>query len=192
MLIDRIIYAYGNHHNLSFTLFRPFNWIGPKLDNILEPKEGGSRVLTQFISNIIHGRDIQLVNGGKQRRSFTDIQDGIDALMKIIENADGCADGRIFNIGNPMNDLSIKELAHWLLELVKEYPNYAQHAAKTQIVDVDSAEYYGAGYQDISARIPAIENARKYLAWQPKIDLKTSLKKTLDYHLARPWENLGD
>ncbi|MBI3547186.1 MAG: bifunctional UDP-4-keto-pentose/UDP-xylose synthase, partial [Gammaproteobacteria bacterium] len=70
-LLDRVIFAYGMKDGLKFTLFRPFNWIGPKLDNILEPKEGSSRVLTQFIGNILRGRDIQLVDGGAQRRSFT-------------------------------------------------------------------------------------------------------------------------
>src|SRR5258705_1096495 len=70
-LLDRVIYAYGVQAGLKFTLFRPFNWIGPKLDNILEPKEGSSRVLTQFIGNILRGKDIQLVDGGEQRRSFT-------------------------------------------------------------------------------------------------------------------------
>jgi len=191
-LMDRVIYAYGNHNDLPFTLFRPFNWVGPKLDNILEQKEGGSRVLTQFISNILHGKEIKLVNGGEQRRSFTDIDDGIDALMKIIENKNGCADGRIFNIGNPMNDASIKELAYMIVELVKEYPDYAENAKKTKIVDVTPDDYYGKGYQDVSARVPAIKNACKYLGWEPRVDLKTALKKTLDYHLARPWQKLDD
>ncbi len=52
-LMDRVIHAYGMKQGLKYTLFRPFNWVGPKLDNILEPKEGSSRVLTQFIGNIL-------------------------------------------------------------------------------------------------------------------------------------------
>src|SRR5262249_12290835 len=44
-LLDRVIYAYGQSEKLRFTLFRPFNWIGPNLDNIDAPKEGSSRVL---------------------------------------------------------------------------------------------------------------------------------------------------
>ena len=70
-LMDRVIHAYGMKEGLKYTLFRPFNWVGPKLDNILEPKEGSSRVLTQFIGNILRGKDIQLVDGGAQRRRFT-------------------------------------------------------------------------------------------------------------------------
>jgi len=181
-LLDRVIYAYGKHQSLAFTLFRPFNWIGPKQDNVYEPKEGSSRVVSQFISHIIHGKDIQLVDGGSQRRSFTFLDDGIDCLLKIIANEGGCADGRIFNIGNPANDVSIKELANLLLDMAKTYPNYAERASKIKIVEVDSATYYGKGYQDISTRVPSIKNAEQYLGWRPTTDLKTALKKTLDYY----------
>jgi nucleoside-diphosphate-sugar epimerase len=52
-LLDRVIYAYGVRDGLDYTLFRPFNWIGPKLDDVMEPKEGSSRLFTQFISNVI-------------------------------------------------------------------------------------------------------------------------------------------
>jgi len=189
-LMDRVIHAYGMKHGLRYTLFRPFNWIGPKLDNILEPKEGSSRVLTQFIGNILRGKDIQLVDGGSQRRSFTYIDDGIDALMRIIENKKGCADSKIFNIGNPQNDMSIKELAELLMKLIKEYPAYAKIADTVRIVTVSSGDYYGKGYQDIQTRVPSIRNAEQCLGWKPTTDLTTALKKTLDYHLARPGQKL--
>lgn len=181
-LLDRVIYAYGNHHSLAFTLFRPFNWIGPKQDNVYENKEGSSRVVSQFISHIIHGKDIQLVDGGLQRRSFTFLDDGIDCLLKIIANKNGCADGRIFNIGNPKNDVSIKELAEILLSLAKTFPKHAKQAEKINIITVNSGDYYGKGYQDVSARVPSIKNAEQYLKWRPTTDLKTALKKTLDYY----------
>ena len=159
-LLDRVIYAYGQQQGLRFTLFRPFNWIGPKLDNILEPKEGSSRVLTQFIGNILRGQNISLVDGGAQQRSFTYIDDGVDALMRIIENRDGRADGRIFNIGNPRNNVSVRELAQLLLELVASYDAYASMAAKVKLVDVSSDQYYGKGYQDVQMRVPSVRNAR--------------------------------
>src|SRR3990167_282504 len=63
-LLDRLIYAFSGHRGLRYTLFRPFNWYGPRLDNIANPKPGGSRVLTQFLGNILRGEDIQLVNSG--------------------------------------------------------------------------------------------------------------------------------
>jgi nucleoside-diphosphate-sugar epimerase len=185
-LLDRVIHAYGMQQGLRYTLFRPFNWIGPKLDNILEPKEGSSRVLTQFIGNILRGRDIQLVDGGNQRRSFTYIDDGVDALIRIIENRGGAADGRIFNIGNPRNDTSIRELAETLVDLIRSYAAYASMADAVRIVTVPSGDYYGAGYQDIQSRVPSVRNAEEHLGWKPVTDLTTALRKTLDYHLARP------
>jgi nucleoside-diphosphate-sugar epimerase len=189
-LMDRVIHGYGMKDGLKYTLFRPFNWIGPKLDNILEPKEGSSRVLTQFIGNILRGKNIQLVDGGAQRRSFTYIDDGVDALVRIIENEGGAADGRIFNIGNPANDVSIRELAETLIALIKTYPEFAPLANKVKLVTVRSKQYYGEGYQDILTRVPSIRNAKKYLGWRPKTDLATALRKTLDYHLGRPSKEL--
>jgi nucleoside-diphosphate-sugar epimerase len=124
-LLDRVIYAYGKHHQLDYSLFRPFNWYGPKLDDIFNPKPGGSRVLTQFIGNILRGEDIMLVNGGAQQRCFAYIDDGVDALLKIIENKNGCAKNQIFNIGNPLEDISIRVLAELLVKLIKNYPEYA-------------------------------------------------------------------
>ena len=191
-LMDRVIHAYGMKQGLKYTLFRPFNWVGPKLDNILEPKEGSSRVLTQFIGNILRGRDIQLVDGGVQRRSFTYIDDGIDALIRIIENKDNAADSRIFNIGNPKNDISIRELAETLIALIKTYPTYAKLAENVKIVTVKSGDYYGDGYQDIQTRVPSVKNAETYLGWRPTTDLKTALRKTLDYHLGRPSSELSE
>src|SRR5271154_4307596 len=79
-LLDRVIHAYGLKDELDYTLFRPFNWIGPGLDNLHAAKEGSSRVITQFLGNIVRGEDIRLVDGGQQRRCFTGISDGIDAL----------------------------------------------------------------------------------------------------------------
>lgn len=189
-MLDRVIYAYGKHEGLRYTLFRPFNWIGPRLDSIDTAKEGSSRVLTQFLYNIIMGEPINLVDGGNQRRSFTYLEDGIDCLMKIIENRDGCADGGIFNIGNPENDLSVKELAFKLRDLVKEYPPYRMRAESCRILDVSSEEFYGGGYQDIVTRVPSIRNAWERLGWKPVTPIDEALKKTLDSYLIDEGEKI--
>jgi len=104
---------------LNFTLFRPFNWIGSGLDSIHTPKEGSSRVLTQFFGHIVRGENISLVDGGQQKRAFTYIDDGIAALIKIIANKDGIASGKIYNIGNPVNNYSIRDLATMMLKLAR-------------------------------------------------------------------------
>jgi nucleoside-diphosphate-sugar epimerase len=120
-LMDRVIWGYGME-GLNFTLFRPFNWVGAGLDSIHTPKEGSSRVLTQFFGHIVRGETISLVDGGAQKRAFTYIDDGIEALMKIIDNKDGKASGQIYNIGNPVNNYSIRDLAAMMLKLAAEYP----------------------------------------------------------------------
>ena len=189
-MLDRVIYAYGEHEGLQYTLFRPFNWIGPKLDSISTAKEGSSRVLTQFLYNILAGEPINLVDGGNQRRSFTFVEDGIDCLMRIIENRDGCADRGIFNIGNPGNDLSVKELAIKLRDMVKEYPDYRDRAENCQIVEVTSDTFYGKGYQDMLTRVPSVKNARERLGWAPKTGIDDALRKTLEFYLVEEKEKI--
>ncbi|BDV44076.1 NAD-dependent dehydratase [Geotalea uraniireducens] len=189
-MLDRVIYAYGEQEGLRYTLFRPFNWIGPKLDSISTAKEGSSRVLTQFLYNILAGEPIQLVDGGNQRRSFTFIEDGIDCLMRIIENKDGCAEGGIFNIGNPGNDLSVKELAEKLIALVKEYPAYRDKAEVCKIIEVSSGQFYGKGYQDMLTRVPSVKNARQRLGWEPRTVIDEALRKTLDFYLIEEKEKI--
>ena len=179
-LMDRVIWAYGSMGQLDFTLFRPFNWIGAGLDSIHTAKEGSSRVITQFLGHIVRGEPIKLVDGGAQKRAFTYIDDGISALMKIIENKGGVASGRIYNIGNPKNNYSVRELATMMLELAKTYPEYRRNAAKVKLVEVTSAKYYGKGYQDVQNRVPKIDNTKKELGWAPKVDMKTALSRIFD------------
>lgn len=184
-LMDRVIYAYGKHNGLDYTLFRPFNWYGPRLDNPLNPNKGGSRALTQFIGNVLRGEDINLVDGGKQQRCFTYIADGIDALVRIIENKDGKATNGIFNIGNPEENISIRQLAEMLKKTVSEnYPKYAENAKKVNLVDIDAEKYYGKGYQDVQLRVPAVRQAKEKLDWEPTTDMITGLRQTLDFYLA--------
>jgi len=184
-LLDRVIAAYGQQEGLKYTLFRPFNWIGGGLDSIHTAKEGSSRVITQFFGHIVRGETIKLVDGGRQKRAFTYIDDGIDALMKIIENKAGRADGQIFNIGNPKNNYSVRELATMMLELAKQYPEYTEGLAKVKVVETTSGEYYGAGYQDVQNRVPKIENTQRDLNWAPTVSMAEALKGIFDYYRSR-------
>ncbi|MFA5262905.1 MAG: GDP-mannose 4,6-dehydratase, partial [Opitutaceae bacterium] len=126
----------------------------------------------------------QLVDGGKQSRSFTFIDDGVDALIRIIANKDGCASRQIFNLGNPANEVSVAQLAKLMIEAFKEYPEYRENAEKARVVKVPSSQYFGKYYQDIQKRVPSIANAKKRLGWKPRYNLKTAIRLTLDYHLA--------
>jgi nucleoside-diphosphate-sugar epimerase len=179
-LMDRVIWAYGMQNALAFTLFRPFNWIGSGLDSIFTPKEGSSRVITQFLGHIARGEDIKLVDGGAAKRSFTYVSDGIDALMRIIDNKDGVANGKIYNIGNPSNNFSVRELEQMMLDLAMTYPEYKDTAAKVKMVDTTSANYYGKGYQDVQNRVPKIDNTMQELGWKPEVSMKEALKHIFD------------
>jgi nucleoside-diphosphate-sugar epimerase len=179
-LLDRVIHAYGMRDELDYTLFRPFNWIGPGLDNMHAAKEGSSRVITQFLGHIMRGEDVRLVDGGRQRRCFTGISDGIDALMKMIANADGSASRKIFNVGNPANSLSVRELAEEMLQVAATYAEYRANAAKVRLVDITATEYYGTGYQDVENRVPKIDNTRSELDWTPRVTMQQALRQIFD------------
>jgi nucleoside-diphosphate-sugar epimerase len=179
-LMDRVIAAYGQSANFDYTLFRPFNWIGPGLDSINTAKEGSSRVITQFLGHIVRGERIKLVDGGRQKRAFTFVDDGIDALMKIIENRNGIARGKIYNVGNPKNNLSIKDLAEMMLKLALTFPEYARQAKKVRIVKTSAAKYYGKGYQDMQNRVPHIANTSRDLNWRPKVGMRDAVTRVLE------------
>ncbi len=190
-LMDRVIAGYGQQSGLDYTLFRPFNWIGPGLDSIGTSKEGSSRVVTQFLGHLVRGETIQLVDGGRQKRAFTYIDDGIDALMAIIANRNGIASRKIYNIGNPRNVLSVRELAHEMRKLALEYPEYRASAKKTRIATTTAAKYYGRGYQDMQNRVPKITNTKAELAWRPRIGMRDALRRIFDAYRTHVTEARG-
>jgi nucleoside-diphosphate-sugar epimerase len=190
-LMDRVIWAYGAQEGLDFTLFRPFNWIGAGLDSIHTPKEGSSRVITQFFGHIVRGENIKLVDGGAQKRAFTYIDDGIDALMRMIENKDGIASGKIYNVGNPRNEFSVRELATMMLELAKQYPEYRDSAQAVQLIETTSGDYYGKGYQDVQHRMPKITNTFDDLGWAPKVNMADALRHIYDAYRGQIAEAKG-
>ena len=181
-MLDRGIAAYGQEQGFNYTLFRPFNWVGPGLDKISTQKEGSPRVITQFLSNIVYGRDLELVDGGEQKRCFTYIDDGISALMKIIENKDGIATGKIYNIGNPLENHSIASLAKMMLDLAKKQPTWYPNASKVNIVVKSSGEFYGEGYQDVQSRVPKITNTQEELGWSPTATLEDALEQIFEFY----------
>lgn len=182
-LLDRVIWAYGEKEGLRFTLFRPFNWMGPRLDNLNAARIGSSRAITQLILNLVEGSPIKLIDGGAQKRCFTDIRDGIEALFRIIENKQNNCDGQIVNIGNPENEASIKELAERLLASFERHPLRSNFPPFAGFREVESSSYYGKGYQDVEHRKPSIKNARRLLDWTPTVEMDTTIDNTLDFFL---------
>nr|WP_321272160.1 bifunctional UDP-4-amino-4-deoxy-L-arabinose formyltransferase/UDP-glucuronic acid oxidase ArnA [uncultured Tolumonas sp.] len=182
-LLDRVIWAYGQKEGLKFTLFRPFNWMGPRLDNLNAARIGSSRAITQLILNLVEGTPIKLVDGGAQKRCFTDIREGVEALFRIIENKGGRCDGQIINIGNPENEASIREMAEILLAKFEAHPLRAHFPAFAGFNEVESQSYYGTGYQDVSHRRPSIKNAQRLINWTPTIPTEETIETTLDFFL---------
>jgi nucleoside-diphosphate-sugar epimerase len=183
-LMDRVIHAYGMEQGLDYTLFRPFNWIGPGLDSIYTAKEGSSRVVTQFLGHIVRGEPIQLVDGGTQKRTFTYVDDGIGALLRIIANPGGIATGKIYNIGNPANNYSVRELATMMLDIAGRMPEYRDNAARVKLVETTSGAYYGVGYQDVRNRVPRIDNTKRDLGWAPRVTMEEALVRIFEAYRA--------
>ncbi len=187
-MLDRVIWAYGTK-GLKFTLFRPFNWMGPKLDSLTSARIGSSRAITQLILNLVQGNPIQLIDGGAQKRCFTHVTDGIECLYRIIENEGGRCDGKIINIGNPDNEASIRELAEILVAKFEKHPLRRKFPPFAGYKEVESGAFYGEGYQDCQHRKPSIKNAGRYCDWRPVVPLDESIEKTLDFFLNQAIES---
>jgi UDP-4-amino-4-deoxy-L-arabinose formyltransferase/UDP-glucuronic acid dehydrogenase (UDP-4-keto-hexauronic acid decarboxylating) len=140
-------------------------------------------VITQFILNLVEGAPTRLVDGGRQKRCFTDVRDGIECLFRIIENPGGRCDGRIFNIGNPDNEYSMEELAKILREEFDVHPLRSHFPPNGGVQYVEARAFYGSGYQDLEHRRPSIRQARTLLGWKPKVPFDQSVKETLDFFL---------
>lgn len=179
-LLDRYALALSEKNKIKLTIFRPFNWIGPNLDTLESAQVGNGRVLTIFINNIIKNKNIYLVNNGKQSRSFTYIDDGIDALEKIIFGNKNKLNRRIYNIGNPNNNLSIRNLAK---KIIKIYNDISLNSYNKKIINVSEAKFYGKTYQDIKIRVPNIIRAKRELKWYPKTNLNDALFKTVSSYI---------
>ena len=100
--------------------------------------------------------------------------------MAIIANENGIASGKIYNIGNPHNNYSVRELATMMLDMAKKYPEYRESAEKVKMLETTSSEYYGKGYQDVQNRVPKIDNTMADLNWAPKVNMQDALKNILD------------
>lgn len=181
-MMDRVIFALGQERGLKFTLFRPFNWLGPRLDSFAEAKKRKGRSITQFIYDVLYTGQITLVNGGMQRRSFTWVGDGIRGLIDIIENKDNKADGQIFNIGNPDNNYSIKEMAETVVDEMKKFPCFKAQAEKVKFVIEDADKYYGKNYDDMQDRLPSIKKMETLLGWKPQATLRDAIRYTLQWY----------
>jgi UDP-apiose/xylose synthase len=181
-LMERVIWAHGQHHGLDFSIVRPFNTIGPRMDYLPGiDGEGTPRVLACFINQLLRGEPLKLVAGGHQRRAFMDVADMVEAVCRILERPAACR-GQILNLGNPANEVSIAELGRLLS---RELTAFLPLARPPRFEDVSAADFYGEGYDDTEQRVPDITKARRLLSWEPRVGLKQMLPNILKDYVER-------
>jgi UDP-apiose/xylose synthase len=180
-LLERVLFAHGAHGSLNYTIVRPFNVIGPRMDYLPGiDGDGVPRVLACFMAALLRGEDLRLVDGGYQRRSFISVDEFCTGVLRIVERSDACR-GQTINLGNPDNDVTIRELARALAA------EYAAHTGKppARLRDVSAAEFYGSGYDDTPIRIPDIAKAQRLLDFQPRTSLTAMLPGIVRDYISR-------
>ncbi|HBC08176.1 MAG TPA: NAD-dependent dehydratase [Rhodospirillaceae bacterium] len=154
---ETLFFDYYRQHSLNIRVARIFNTYGPNM----HPNDG--RVVSNFIVQALKGEDLTLYGDGGQTRSFCYVDDLADGLMRLM-NAPDAVTGPI-NLGNP-NEFTILELAELVIEMT---------GAKSKIVKMPLPQ------DDPMQRCPDISLAKDKLGWQPTIQLKDGLAKTIAY-----------
>lgn len=182
-LLERVLHAHGLERKLNYTIIRPFNFIGPKIDYLPRDTDGVPRVFSYFMEALQTGEPMKLVNGGDHQRCYTYIDDAVECIYRIVLNPDGVCDRQIFNIGSPANEISIRELAHLMRDLFRDEFAPA-NPQLPEIISVTGEEFYGEGYEDSDRRIPDITKARTLLGWEPTWAVRDLLRETMAYYMS--------
>lgn len=156
---ETLFFDYHRQNNVDIKVVRIFNTYGPRM----HPNDG--RVVSNFIIQALKGEDITIYGSGEQTRSFCYCSDLIDGLIRMMNTADGIT-GPI-NLGNP-NEFTINQLAELVIELT---------GSKSQIVHVAAAS------DDPQQRQPVITKAKEVLNWEPTVQLREGLQKTIEYFI---------
>lgn len=154
---ETLFFDYYRQHNTRIKVMRIFNTYGPRMDAY------DGRVVSNFIMQALRGDDITIYGEGDQTRSFCYVDDQIDGMIKLM-NTDDSIIGPI-NIGNP-NEFTILKLAELVIELTGSNSNIIKQELPKD---------------DPKQRRPDITKAKDILNWQPTIELKEGLIKTIEY-----------
>lgn len=154
---ETLFFNYHWQNQVKIKVIRIFNTYGPRM----HPHDG--RVVSNFIVQALQGKDITIYGDGSQTRSFQYVDDLVEGMIKTMATGDDFT-GPV-NIGNP-NEFTIKELAEQVIELT---------GTKSKII------YHDLPSDDPLQRQPDISLAKKELEWEPKIQLREGLKKTIEY-----------
>jgi UDP-apiose/xylose synthase len=187
VLLERVIHGHGSAGNIEYTIIRPFNFCGSRIDYLVPAdSQGGPRVFAHFMSALLTGGRMQLVDGGDAHRSFLHISDANHAFQTILDHPDETRN-QIYNVGNPDNNVTIRELAGLMIELYEELTG---ERPRSEIIDVSGEEFYGEGYEDSDRLVPDITKIRS-LGWEPEYDLRDTLRETMQYYL-KQWTEVGE
>ena len=154
---ETLFFDYNRQHNILIKIARIFNTYGPGM----HPTDG--RVISNFIVQALRGEDLTIYGKGEQTRSFCYVDDLINGL-KLLMNSDDQLNGP-YNLGNP-DEYTILEVAETIIQIIGSTSKISFHS-----LPID----------DPKKRRPNINLAKKDLSWEPKIDLKIGLEKTIKY-----------
>ena len=180
ILLERVLYAHGVAGDLDYTIVRPFNFVGPRMDYLVPAHAvGGPRVFPHFMSALLTGGPIRLVDGGWVHRAFTHIRDANSAFQTLLDRPEDTRN-QIYNVGNPMNNTTIRDLAVLMMEI---YEGLTGRAADSEVVDIDGEVFYGVGYED-GDRLPPDISKMQALGWDPCCDLRQTITDSMAYYVA--------
>jgi dTDP-glucose 4,6-dehydratase len=157
--------AYHRFHKVDTRIVRIFNTYGPRM----RLKDG--RVVPAFVGQALRGEPITLFGDGSQTRSFCFVSDLIDGIYRLSQTPFH----EPVNIGNP-NEMTIRQFAEAIIEMT---------GAKSPLIEQPLPT------DDPKQRKPDITRARTLLGWEPKVDLKTGLKQTIEFFKGRIAEGPG-
>lgn len=167
---EQLIIAHHDEYKIPYTIVRFFGSYGPH-QNL--SWWGGPQSV--FIEKAFNNEEIEIHGDGKQSRTFTYIDDTINALYHCV--SDSKANGEIFNIGsNPEDEISIEDLAKLIWRLV-----HGKDA--TPKLKYISYENFGR-YEDVRRRLPNIEKIKQFFGYQPQTHLQEGLLKTMAWQKA--------
>ncbi len=152
---ESVTMAYHRYHQVDTRIVRIFNTYGPRM------QLNDGRVVPNFMKQAMRGEPLTVYGNGNQTRSFCYVSDEIDGFLRLSKSDEHLP----VNIGNP-NEFTIVECAQMILKVT---------GSKSEI------RYEPLPQDDPKQRRPDITKARQLLGWEPKIDLETGLRKSLDY-----------
>jgi dTDP-glucose 4,6-dehydratase len=162
---EAVTMAYHRYHKVDTRIVRIFNTYGPRL------QLNDGRVVSNFMKQALRGEDLTVYGDGSQTRSFCYVSDEVDGFIRLSKSSEHLP----VNIGNP-NEFTILECAQHVLKVT---------GSKSKIA------YEPLPQDDPKQRRPDITKARQLLGWEPRIDLESGLRMSLDYFRNAVTEETG-